>query len=197
MKILLVHNFYGSMAPSGENEVFLNENKLLQGTRQEVFQYTRHSNEIRNRGLAGTLQGALATPWNPFSLNELRKRIKDSQPDVMHVHNTFPLLSPVVFKSVRDTRTATVLTLHNYRTFCSAAIPMRNERPCVECMEQRSVYPALRYGCYRNSRTATLPLAVMIALHRKLGTWQKDVDAFIALSQFQKRMLSSAGLPGW
>jgi glycosyltransferase involved in cell wall biosynthesis len=104
-------------------------------------------------------------------------------------------LSPAVFRAARETGTATVVTLHNYRTFCAAGIPMRTGRPCTECLDRHSVWPALRYKCYRNSRLATLPVAGMIALHRTLGTWRKDVDAFIALTQFQRDKLVDAGLP--
>jgi glycosyltransferase involved in cell wall biosynthesis len=113
----------------------------------------------------------------------------------MHVHNFFPLISPSIFYAARDTVTATVFTLHNYRVLCAYAIPMRGGNICTECLDRRSVMPALKYCCYRGSRAATLPLAAMIALHRKLGTWRKQVDAMITLTGFQRDMLVNAGLP--
>jgi glycosyltransferase involved in cell wall biosynthesis len=136
----------------------------------------------------------LAVPWNPFAVCGLRRLLEQDQPDIMHVHNTFPLLSPAIFCAARGSKTATVLTLHNYRIFCAAAIPLRDGMPCIECMDKRSVIPALRYGCYRQSRLATIPLAIMISLHRKIGTWHKDVDAFIALTEFQKDKMIEGGL---
>ena len=117
------------------------------------------------------------------------------RPDILHVHNTFPLLSPAIFPALRNLPVATVLTLHNYRTVCAAAIPLRDGRVCTDCLDDRSVWPALRHGCYRGSRLATLPLAAMIALHRRLGTWGREVDALIALTAFQKDTLVRAGLP--
>lgn len=195
MKILLVHNFYGSAAPSGENQVFSAEKRLLEKKGYHVIKYTRHSDDILTRGAAGMLKGAVAAPWNPLSAQMVRRIIRREKPDVMHVHNTFPLISPAVFRAARKFQTATVLTLHNYRLFCAAAIPMRNEEVCTECLDQKNALPALKYGCYRNSRVATLPLAAAIALHRTIGTWRKAVDAFIALTGFQKDKLSDAGLP--
>ena len=195
MKILLAHNFYGSSAPSGENTVYSAEKSLLEAAGHEVVEYTRNSDEIRAQGAWGALKGALSTPWNPIAYASVRRTIERERPDVLHVHNTFPLLSPAIFHSANQSATATVLTLHNYRTVCAAAIPMREGRPCTECIDRRSVTPALRYGCYRQSRLATLPLATMIALHRKLGTWQKHVDAFIALTGFQRDRHVAAGLP--
>jgi len=195
LKVLLAHNFVGSSAPSGENRVFEAERDLLRGRGHEVIEVTRHSDEIRGQGALGTLKGALSTPWNPFVFAKVQRVIERERLDVMHVHNTFPLLSPAIFHAASESATATVLTLHNYRTVCAAAIPMREGQPCIECLDRRSVVPALRHGCYRESRLATLALATMIALHRKLGTWQKHVDAFIALTEFQRDQLVAAGLP--
>lgn len=195
MKILLCHNFYGSSAPSGENTVFFAEADLLRQHGHTVIEFTRHSDDIRDKGIVGLLKGACATPWNPFSKAALRRVLQAEQPDVMHVHNTFPLLSPSIFYATRNLNTAVVFTLHNYRVFCAAGIPMRGGLPCTECLDKKSVLPALKYGCYRDSRAATVPMALMIALHRWLGTWQKHVDGFIALTDFQKKKMVGAGLP--
>jgi glycosyltransferase involved in cell wall biosynthesis len=195
MKILLVHNFYGSGAPSGENRVYAAEGELLRQHGHTVVEFTRHSDEILNRGMFGTIQGGLATPWNPFSKRALQSVLEKEKPDVMHVHNTFPLLSPSIFHATKGLHTATVLTLHNYRAFCATGILMRDNVPCMECLDMQSVSPALKHGCYRKNRLATLPLATMIALHRGVKTWQRHVDAFIALSDFQREKMAKAGLP--
>jgi glycosyltransferase involved in cell wall biosynthesis len=72
---------------------------------------------------------------------------------------------------------------------------MRDGQVCTQCLDKRSVIPALRYGCYRGSRLATVPLALSIALHRRIGTWNKYVDRFIALTKYQREMMIHAGLP--
>jgi len=195
MKMLLVHNFYGSSAPSGENMVYAAERELLRQHGHTVIEFTRHSDEIRDRGAFGVLRGAFATPWNPFSKRALQSVLEKEKPDVMHVHNTFPLLSPSIFHATKGLHTATVLTLHNYRTFCASGIPMHDDVPCTECLDTQSVSPALKYGCYRKNRLVTLPLATMIALHRRVKTWERHVDAFIALSDFQRDKMVKAGLP--
>lgn len=195
MKILLVHNYYGSSAPSGENTAYEAERELLKSKGHTVIEFTLHSDAIRAKGMIGNIIGALSTPWNPFSLRRLKKIIKAERPDIMHVHNFFPLISPSAFFAACGSDTATVFTLHNFRIFCAAGIPMRDGCICTECIDRRSVSPSLKYGCYRNSRVATFPLAAMIGLHRWLGTWQRHVDAFIALTEFQRKVLVHAGLP--
>jgi len=194
MRILLVHNFYGSDAPSGENAVFWAEKHLLQKLGHTVKTFTRNSDEIRGAPLLGAIRGGAAVPWNPFAVMELKKIVESFEPDLVHAHNTFPLISPGIFHAI-GTRAARVLTLHNYRLLCSAGIPMRGGQTCTQCIDQRSVLPALKYRCYRGSRLATVPLAVNVALHRAMGTWQRQVDAFIVLSDFQKHLMGIGGLP--
>lgn len=194
MRILLVHNFYGSAAPSGENQVFDAEKALLQARGHDVAEFTRHSDTIRKQGAWGVARGALATTWNPWMTSAISCLVTDFRPDVVHVHNTFPLISPGIFHAIGK-RAARVLTLHNYRLYCPAGIPMREGKVCTDCLDSRSSLPSLRYGCYRRSRLATLPLAVSVCLHRALGTWAKEVDAFIALSDFQRQRMVEAGLP--
>jgi glycosyltransferase involved in cell wall biosynthesis len=194
VKVLLVHNFYGSGAPSGENQVFEAEKILLRAHGHDVTEFTRNSDEIRAMGRWGNVMGALATPWNPWMTAAIQRQVNHFQPDVVHVHNTFPLISPGIFHAIGP-RAARVLTLHNYRLFCPAAIPMRGGRVCTDCLDRRSAWPALRYGCYRDSRVATLPLALSVGMHRALGTWTGQVDAFVALSEFQRLLMAESGLP--
>lgn len=193
MKVLLVHNHYGSAAPSGENRVFELERDLLNRAGYVVETFERHSDALRSQGKLGMFRGALMTPWNPAISREMREVVKRFKPDVVHAHNTFPMISPSVFSAAEGC--ARVLTLHNYRLACPAAIPMREGLICTDCIDRKSVMPALWHGCYRSSRLATLPLATNVALHRWLGTWRSEVEAFISLTNFQKELMAGAGIP--
>lgn len=194
MRVLFVHNLYGSSAPSGENQVLDAEVQLAREAGADVDVYTEHSDELRARGALGKVVAGLSTPWNPFAARRVVRRVRAFRPDVVHVHNSFPRISPAVFHAV-GRRAARVLTLHNFRLLCAAGTPLRDGRICTECLDRRSVWPALRHGCYKLSRLATVPLAANIALHRRLGTWTRQVDAFIALTDFQKQLMAQSGLP--
>ncbi|WP_353853374.1 glycosyltransferase family 4 protein [Accumulibacter sp.] len=194
VKILLVHNFYGSASPSGENQAFEVEKALLAARGHVVAQFTRTSDELRGGGVLGVARGGLATPWNPWMVSALGRLVAMLRPDVVHVHNTFPLISPGIFHAIGQ-QAARVLTLHNYRLFCPGAVPMRDGRPCTECLDRRSSWPAVKHACYRNSRLATLPLALSVGVHRMLKTWTHEVDAFVALSEFQRWRMAESGLP--
>jgi glycosyltransferase involved in cell wall biosynthesis len=193
-RVLLVHNYYDSSKPSGEAQVVAVERDLLRRHGHTVSEYYRHSDEIIGQGRLGLIRGALSTPWNPFAARAVRAAARKSAADIVHVHNTFPLLSPAIFHAVGPCA-ARVLTLHNYRLFCAAAFLLRDGNVCTRCLDTKSAVPALRYGCYRNRRVTTVPLAFSVALHRFLHTWRRHVDAFIVLTQFQRDLMVGAGLP--
>lgn len=194
LKILLVHNWYASANPSGENTVVTAESMLLKEHGCEVIEYFRFSDEIRAEGLWGKIKGGLATPFNPFSFFDVTAVIKKVRPDVVHIHNFFPLISPAVIYAASSQNIPIVMTIHNYRIGCAGGLPFRAFKFCMDCLESRSAWPAIQYGCYRNSRIATLPLAAMISLHRFLKTWQRHVDRFIILNNFQGNIFSSTDL---
>jgi len=194
LRVVCAHNFYRSEVPSGENQVVIGEQRLLRKCGHDVFEYRTISDALVARGIAGAIYAASITPWNPWVAQSIRRKVDELKPDIVHIHNTFPLLSPSIFHAIGH-RAARVLTLHNYRIYCPAAIPMRNGTVCTECLDKRSPLPSILHGCYRQSRAATLPLAINVGLHRFLGTWTSEVDAFICLSDFQRELMVRAGLP--
>jgi glycosyltransferase involved in cell wall biosynthesis len=197
VRILCVHNYYGSSAPSGENLAYDCDVDLLRERGHDVIQFTVHSDDLLADPLTGRLRGAFTCVWNPLAKARLRALIHAERPDIMHVHNVFPRLSPSIFKAADRTQTATVLTLHNYRIFCAAGTAMRAAAACTLCGDRQSVIPALRYRCYRGALAATVPVAASIALHRSLRTLDRHVDAFIVLTRFQHDFFLSRGLiPG-
>ena len=195
MNILLVHNFYGSEAPSGENRVFELEKELLIKHGNNIITYERYSDEIRQAGIKGKIKGGVVTPWNFTSFHDVKKIAKSNSLDIVHVHNTFPLISPSIIHALKNS-TPVVLTLHNYRLFCAAGIPMRAGEVCTKCIEDKSALPGLVHKCYRGQRLATLPLTINILMHRRLKTWTELVDGFIVFTEFQKSLVENAGVPG-
>ncbi|MBV6701317.1 glycosyltransferase [Kitasatospora aureofaciens] len=192
MHILVVHNRYASTQPSGENKVVDQEVELLReaGHRVEVFE--RRSDDITARSLLGKAAVPLLVPWNPAVRAELAARLRTERPDVVHVHNVFPLLSPAVLSACADADVPAVATLHNYTQVCPPGTLQRDGRPCTECVGA-SPLPAVRHGCYRNSRLATVPLAVSLSINRR--RWWSGVERFFCISAAQRDVLVRAGLP--
>jgi glycosyltransferase involved in cell wall biosynthesis len=194
MKVLLVHNFYRSSAPSGEDVVFRNERALLERNGIEVVSYERHNDDIDERSVAGRIATAAGTTWSMRSYRELRALIRSERPDVAHFHNTFPLVSPAAYVACRRLGIPVVQTLHNFRLLCASGLLYREGRPCEDCVGT-SLWPALRYRCYRDSLAATTAVVGMLSAHRAIGTYSRDVDRYIALTEFAASVFERAGWP--
>ncbi|MFF3689586.1 glycosyltransferase [Streptomyces sp. NPDC002187] len=192
MRVLVVHNRYASAQPSGENKVVDQEAALLReaGHRVEVFE--RRSDDIGARSLLGKAAVPLLVPWNPAVRAELAARLRTERPDVVHVHNVFPLLSPAVLAACADAGVPAVATLHNYAQVCPPGTLQRDGRPCTECVGSAPL-PAVRHGCYRGSRLATVPLAVSLSVNRR--RWWSGVERFFCISAAQRDVLVGAGMP--
>ncbi|MFD9252408.1 glycosyltransferase [Streptomyces bottropensis] len=192
MHVLVVHNRYASAQPSGENKVVDQEVALLReaGHRAEVFE--RRSDDIAARSLPAKAAIPLLVPWNPAVRRELAAKLRAERPDVVHVHNVFPLLSPAVLAACADAGVPAVATLHNYTQVCPPGTLQRDGRPCAECVGSAPL-PAVRHGCYRGSRLATVPLAVSLSVNRR--RWWSGVERFFCISAAQREVLVRSGMP--
>ena len=189
MKILLVHNRY--KIHGGEEVVFEQERQLLERAGHQVLTYCRNNFEADDYG--GLRRFALIKniTWSSHTMDQLGRLLREQQPAVVHVHNTFMMMSPSVFAACRQARVPAVQTLHNYRLFCPAANFIRDGKVCEEC-SQHSLLRGIRYGCYRKSRPATATVALMMAVQRRRRAYP---DLFIALTEFSRQKFICAGIP--
>jgi glycosyltransferase involved in cell wall biosynthesis len=113
----------------------------------------------------------------------------------MHCTNIFPLISPSAYAAAQEEGVPVVQTLGNFRMFCSNALLMRDNQVCEDCLGKWVAWPAVVHGCYRDNRFASAVLVAMQAFHRARRTWQRNVDLYVALSQFSRRKYVDNGLP--
>jgi glycosyltransferase involved in cell wall biosynthesis len=190
VKVLLVHNYY--LEPGGEDQVFSAEADILRAHGDEVRLYTVHNDRIATMGKP---ELAASTVWNRLVLAELTAILRDDRPDIVHFHNTFPLVSPAGYAAAQRLRIPVVQTLHNFRLLCLNALFLRNGRPCEDCLGRSVAWPGVLHACYRNSRQASAVVAAMLAIHRSRGTWQTAVDTYITVSEFARAKFIEGGLP--
>lgn len=142
MRILQVHNFY--QQAGGEDVVVSNEQALLKKHRHQVSLYSVSNDSIK--GLFGKIRTAWQTPYSPGAKERLTNAIAAFGPDVVHVHNFFPLLTPSAYDACRNASVPVVQTLHNYRNICAGSNLMRDGRLCTDCIGG-SPYQAALHGC--------------------------------------------------
>jgi glycosyltransferase involved in cell wall biosynthesis len=192
MRILLVHNRYRSAAPSGENRVVDQEAEALAALGHEVLRFGRSSDEIGQWQLAKKASLPVRTIWSRETYRDLKALLERHRPEVVHVHNTFPLLSAAVLYACRDARIPVVATVHNYRLVCASGTFFRDGAICHDCARGLPV-PGVLHGCYRGSRAATAPLALAIGLHRQ--AWRSLISAYIFISASQRDLLQGFEFP--
>ncbi len=193
MKVLIAHNRYRSGTPSGENRVVDAESVALAAAGHEVVRFELRSDQISAWRLARKATLPARVIWNPEAYRNLGVMLRESRPDVVHVHNTFPLLSPAILYACRRARVPVVLTVHNYRLSCATGDFFRNGVICHACARGAGPIPAVVHGCYRGSRAATVPAALAISAHR--SAWRSLISAYVFISARQRDLLSGLRLP--
>jgi glycosyltransferase involved in cell wall biosynthesis len=191
MKILILHNRYKIIG--GEEGVVKAEYALLENHGHSVTVLEVSNDRIV--GIWGKLRTAIEGIYSLPSKQQVSDAIGQLEPDLVHVHNFFPLLSPSVYDACLEAEVPVVQTLHNYRLLCPKAMPFRNGQICEDCFDRVVPWWGVWHGCYRGSHIQSASVAAMLGVHHLQGTWHKRVDAYIALSDFQKQVFVRSGLP--
>jgi glycosyltransferase involved in cell wall biosynthesis len=184
-RISVVHSFYRSDQPSGENELVLSEVEALRRAGYDVRLSRRDTDDTsRDRGFAMRAAATTATGLGPSPLDE----IADHRADLVHVHNLFPNYGRTW---TRDLDRPLVVTLHNYRPLCDVATFYRDGRVCTDCLTRPA--SGLVHGCYQDSRVATLPLTLSRrGVRRDL---LQRADRLVVLSPTERDYYLRAGVP--
>lgn len=188
--VLMVHCFY--QQPGGEDTGYRADASTLEQFGQRVERFELHNDEINGMS---RMTAAVRAIWNRDAAERIGRRVRETGARVVHFHNTFPLLSPAVYGAARRAGATVVQTLYNYRLVCPSALMLRDGRPCDLCVGRRVPTPAIRHACYRDDRAATAVVAAMLVTHRAAGTFARDVDAYVAVSNFVRDTVVRGGLP--
>lgn len=189
MKILVAHNAYQHRG--GEDSVAEAEVAMLRSRGHAVETYWRSNDDITGMS---KVRAVVQTIWSNQTARELESLILAFKPDVIHVHNTMPLISPSLYWVAHKHQVPVVQTLHNFRLICPQALLLRDGRVCEDCVG-KVPWRGVVHGCYRGSVAQTGVLALMLSSHRLLGTWQNKVTRYIALNEFARDKYIEGGLP--
>ncbi|MBW4614353.1 MAG: glycosyltransferase family 4 protein [Desmonostoc vinosum HA7617-LM4] len=191
MKVLLLHNRY--QLAGGEDGVVQAERALLEANSHQVSLLEVSNHEIKS--VWDQLTTAVSAIYSYSAKQQVSNEITKFRPDIVHVHNFFPLLSPSIYDACLEQNIPIVQTLHNYRLACPKALLFRDNKVCEDCVSELVQWQSILYGCYRDSRIQSSVVAAMNTWHRLRRTWQERVDAYIVFTQFQKEKMVQSGLP--
>jgi glycosyltransferase involved in cell wall biosynthesis len=190
MRILILHNRY--VIRGGEDESREAEEKLLREMGHEVSTYEEDNKTIES---LHSLEVLKRTLWSQPSYEIVRKRLKHSPHDIVHIQNFFPLISPSAHYAAQSMGVPVVQTLRNYRLICPNGLFFRDGQVCEDCMGLPIPYPGVVHRCYRDNLTASAGVTAMVSMHRLLRTWQHQVTLFIALTDFAREKFIQGGFP--
>jgi glycosyltransferase involved in cell wall biosynthesis len=193
MKVLVVHNRYRSTSPSGEDRVVDQEVDALEAAGHDVRRFERFSDDIAQFSVPGKVLVPVRVVRNPRTARQLDGALQEFGPDVVHLHNLFPLIGSSVLDSCQRQSVPCVVTFHNYRHICPGGALFRTGSACRDCVGHQFAAPGVLHGCYRSSSVATLPIAVANTVHRQ--AWRRVPSAYIFLSAGQQHELESLELP--
>ncbi|MBX9660990.1 MAG: glycosyltransferase family 4 protein [Nitrospiraceae bacterium] len=185
----MAHNYY--RLRGGEDAVAEAEVALLQSHGHEVEFVTRKNSDIDE---SSALTLAMDTIWSRQSKQAVDDAIRRFHPDVVHIHNTFPMLSPAILQAAWHHQVPVVMTLHNFRLMCIQAMFLRDGQICEDCMGRLPWRGVLR-RCYRRSMAQSAALAASVSVHRALGTYKRAVSRFVTLNEFCRDKFVEGGLP--
>lgn len=189
LRVMVIHNEYQQRG--GEDNVVQDEMAMLRAHGHEVLPMLTHNDKVEGMS---RVRLAAQTIWSRPSAKQLDELVVDFRPTLVHVHNTFPLLSPSIYWAAARRGIPVVQTLHNFRLHCPQAMYLREEKICEDCLGHIPWRGAVR-GCYRQSVAQSTVLATAQTVHRALGTWHHKVDRYIALTDFSRRKFIAGGLP--
>lgn len=191
LRILIVHNAY--KISGGEDAVVSNELQLLRDAGHEVFLYQKNNAELDSYSLSQKLRLPFRAIYSRKTRREIRALIREHQIDLVHVHNTLLIISPSVYDAARSLGVPVVQTIHNYRLLCPNALFLRDGQICQDCLSH-GLRQSVKHACYRGSRSQTLIVSLMLAYHRRRGTYRHL--SYICLTEFNKAMLLRLSLHG-
>ncbi len=193
LRVLVVHNRYRSSLPSGENSVVDREIAMLRDAGVQVSTWIRESDDIKSMSLLERAELPIRPIWSHRDTKAVSDIIDRERPEILHLHNPYPLISPAVIRTAKRSGLSVVQSVHNYRHSCLNGLYFREGANCTLCAGRTIALPGIRHRCYRDSAMQSMVIATAAAVHHP--TWML-VDRYFALNSLIAEQLRAGGVSG-
>lgn len=186
MKVLLIHSRYSTGELSGENRVVEQQIEYL-SARGYVVDTIIFDSKIMMRKFLYKYRVSLKIMLKVLFDRKISSMARNF--DLIILHNLFPNIGTGWLKKCS---VPVVRFHHNYRDFCSNGLLFRDGQTCTLCLKGNSIYAVIN-SCYRDSRLATIPIAIATQkpLRHRL---EYTVPAIhVAVSKYQAEIMLQAG----
>lgn len=139
----------------------------------------------------GALRAFFSGIYNPWSRKQFRDLLRRECPDIVHVHNLFPFISPSILPEAKSAGIPVVMTVHNYRLVCPNGLHYVNGRICERCVGGHE------YWCVFKNCAGAFGKSLGYALRnwraRVCRFFQNNISVFACLTEFQRNRLIQSG----
>ena len=177
MRVIVAHNRY--RYAGGEDSVVRSEVEMLRRAGHDVSLFEADNQTIN--GFVAKIAAAGSLFHSSTSAHKMAEVIRKFQPDLLHIHNWFPQISPSIIPVAREAGIPVVQTLHNFRMICANGVMFRDGKVCDDCLGRALPLNAAVHACYGGSRVGSALVSAAFSYHRFAHTWD-DISTFIALS---------------
>lgn len=206
MRILQVNKYF--RIRGGADRIYFQTQEVLSQHGHEVIPFASHGDDgdqesayslffvddLEAKGRSRLGDEALIAArgiYNVQARARLETLIRETRPQVAHVHNIHYQISPSIFHTLERHHIPVVMTLHDYRVVCPNGYLYTQGAVCERCKAGR-FYNALLYRCLRGSWRASLLGGVAAYAHAALGIYRL-VDRFITHSAFLRKKMIEFG----
>lgn len=152
----------------------------------EIETFTRSSKDLP-ANLLGRLQAGANAIYAPQSVRAFSALLDSFRPDVVHIYDVFPLVSPWILPPCTRRRVPVVMNCDDYLLTCPVRTHFIEGQICTRCTGGREYWAVLK-NC-RQNLAESVTLALHTAMVRKLRLFHHHVSRFIAPSEFTHQWL--------
>jgi len=184
----MIYNEYRSDR-GGEDKVVNNMVSLFERNGIDVSLVKRSSKDL---GFLDKCKAFVNGVYSIEAYRTLSRLLTSESPDVVHVHNLYPLFSPSVLVACRGARKPVVMTVHNYGLTRPHWSHYRDGQICELCADGNVTWCILK-NC-QGDIFESAGYAVRSGVARRFSLYHENVTRFIALTKFARQSLFSADI---
>jgi len=193
LKILLIHNRYGIPGRGSGEEVAIDAiSELLMEKGHLVIPYMRSSLEVQEMKF-GKARGFFTGIYNIKAKREMKSLVEEEGPDLVLAQNVYPFISPSVLVACREVNVPVIMRCPNYRLICPNGLFMSNGHICERCSGGNEYWCVLK-NCEKNI-FKSFGYAMRNLSARRFSLFKNNVDVFMVLTNFAKKLLVQNGYP--
>lgn len=208
MKILEINKFYNDKR--GADKHFLDVIRLLKRNGHTVAEFSMHQpdnmhSDWSNYFLSPVGYGKQFSLWqqlkgvgrmfySPEAHRKIRTLLSDFEPDVVHIHNIYHQMDPTILFEIKKRGIPIVMTVHDFKLINPNHAMMLSGKPYERC-KNHAYYQCFLDRAVKGSYAKSFIAMLEMYWHYWLGTFEKNVDAYIAPSIFVKDRLAAWGIP--